>query len=127
MSSLRLSFSHDVVGIRSFSIKADDNVSVNLGGNTSEIIMNGDGTANKHLTRKAWEISDINVAVDLTQGDIEFLQEVQNSRLPATIVYKHNEDVTYSGIGTIVGDLNGTFSDGYVSLTLSGGGVLSKI
>jgi len=127
MSNLRLSFSHDTAGIRSFSVKADDNVSVNVGGSTAELIMNGDGTANKHLTRKAWEISDINVAIELGNGDLEFLQAVQNSRLPASIVYKFNDDITYAGVGTIVGDLSGGFSEGYVSLTLSGGGVLSPI
>lgn len=89
---------------RSFAVVADADVNRKLGGFENNVLSNGDGTARLEKTRVAWSLSGVVVEIDDTQGDHEFLQNLQDSNrfFPATITYVSG--VTYQGEGQLTGE-----------------------
>jgi phosphate-selective porin len=60
---------------RVFSVAADADLTVDIGGYSGETQMNGDGTGRPILTRKAWSITGITININEAQGDHDFLQD----------------------------------------------------
>jgi len=127
MSALRLVINHEEIGMREFTMKADDNPTIDMGGYSAELSMNGDGTANKIRTRKVWEISGINIALTDFTEDVDFIQSVVNSLSFAEILYEHDDGITYRGLGMPTGEIKATINDKYLPLTLSGPGELKPL
>lgn len=65
---------------RRFTCKADDDVNYHLsGGFENEILMQGDGSMQQKKTRVPGAISGININIDDSRDDLEFIEECQNS------------------------------------------------
>jgi len=122
-----LTITHPTLGARSFAIQADQSVTLDLGGYTTERQNNGNGTGHKKMTAKMWEIGGLQAEVNLGDGDLEFLQSLQNDPEDATIVWDHITGIVYRGTGSIEGDLKADTNTGYVALTLSGNGKLEAV
>ncbi|MDR0303274.1 MAG: hypothetical protein LBH98_00655 [Chitinispirillales bacterium] len=127
MSSLFLSVNHPEAGLRSFEIKADSSPTLDLGGFTVERDIAGSGKHVNKRTRKLWQIESVDLFIDVDGGDQEFLQATATSESDSEIVYQHDDGYTYTGVGGITGDIKYNTSDKTVSVSLSGGGMLSKI
>lgn len=65
---------------RRFTCKADDDVTYHLsGGFENEILPQGDGTMQMKKTRVSGAISGININIDDSRDDLEFIEQCQNS------------------------------------------------
>lgn len=64
---------------RRFTCKADDDVTYHLsGGYENEILPQGDGTMQMKKTRVSGAISGININIDDSRDDLEFIEQCQN-------------------------------------------------
>jgi len=126
-TALRLSIDHPTQGLRSFPLPSDDEPTVDVGGFTNEPQYTSEGAQIIVQNVKGWKIESITAIVDAKSGDIEYLQEVINSGIPATITYETIDGITYTGSGTIEGDLKSSLKTQKAPLTISGGGKLKQI
>lgn len=111
---------------RLFRVAADADSNRDLGGFTNEIQPNGDGSARKIMTRKPWMLDGLTVEIDNTNQDLEFLQEVadMNDYVAMTITYV--DGFSYSGRGTVSGDLQAGSNSATADISLSGPGRLEQ-
>jgi len=115
------------IGGRIFHAAADSDSNRKLGGFENEFQANGDGTGRLIKTRVGWMISDLNVEIDDSAGDAEFLQEIaDNNSLDNVIAVTYASGVVYQGKGNIVDNLEISSNAATVSLSLSGPGNLEK-
>lgn len=105
---------------RRFSVAADADSNRKLGGFESELRMNGDGTAQKKMTRVGFKLDGLTLDVIDGRGDQEFLQGIADSpdMEPVTITYVSG--ATYQGVGTITGELAYSSQNGTCGVTLEG-------
>lgn len=86
---------------RLFSVAADADASINVGGRTNEYQANGDGTARKIQTCECWSVSGVSLSIDDSQGDLEFLQDTSDSTDDVVIVFEMASGVRWRGKGGI--------------------------
>lgn len=110
---------------RSFPCKADDEITLDLGGFTNESNQNGNGTGHIKKTRKGWMIESVNV--ELSDGAEEFLQGAANSVDDLIVTVSFINGVSYKGTGQITGDIKNNEGSGYTALTMAGPGSLEKL
>jgi hypothetical protein len=122
-----LTIDHPSLGSRSFGVQADQSITLDLGGFSSERQNNGNGSGHKKMTAKMWEIAGLQIDCNLSDGDLEFLQAIQNNPDDATITWDHITGVVYRGKGSIEGDLKLDTNTGYVATTLTGNGKLEAV
>ena len=125
--TLEVTIAHPVQGSRSFSVQSNQDVLKDLGGYSSERQVNGNLTGHKKLNAKPWKLSALQFEVDPDDGGIEFLQGVQDSPIDATITWSHISGASYTGDGSIEGDLQSNTNSGYVAIEITGNGRLKKI
>lgn len=111
---------------RQFSVPADGDSNTSLGGRSNEVESNGDDTARILQTRGPWMISDVDVAVDDANGDLEFLQATSDAGVFVDMTIKYASGETYQGRGIPTGDLQKASANQTVSLVLKGQGKLTK-
>lgn len=111
---------------RNFSIASDADAGRDLGGFTSEIEMNGDGTGRDVMSRKPWKIDGLTASINDLNGDQEFLQNIADKpgRGPISITYVDGS--VYQGSGRVTGELKFQNGNSTASLELSGAGKLTK-
>lgn len=112
---------------RLFPVAADADISVDLGGFSSEHQANGDGSARDIMTRKVWMLEGIAIEIDHDRGDLEFLQECADDSgavFPITITFSNQ--VTYQGRGKPTGELKASTQSATATVTLSGPGKLEQ-
>jgi len=112
---------------RNFSVTADADASTKLGGFENETQPNGDATARTIKTRVAWSITGLAIAIDHTRGDMEFLQEISDAREEVACSATFASGDTFSGSGTINGELAFSSQSATVEVSLGGSGKLTKI
>ena len=105
MSAVGGSIESIAINNRLFPVAADVDASRDLGGFTSAVESNGNGSARILLTRKPWHISGVTVEVDDVRADHEFLQSVADAKEFVTIIVTLASGLSYQGIGTIVDKL----------------------
>jgi hypothetical protein len=105
---------------RMFVASADGDAPLDLGGNTVEQQMNGDGSDRAIVTRKGWMFGGITLNIDAAKGDLEFLQERQDTGKNFSFTATLASDVTYQGRGKITGDLQASTGNGTASVTFRG-------
>lgn len=107
---------------REFDIKGEDaNVSIDLGGYTTETAINGNGTLYATQRRKKAVVADIPVSLDDERKDIEYLQEKVNDGDPGPLTITLASGVTYSGpLMYLIGELKKMTGDGTATLTFEG-------
>lgn len=110
---------------RSFAVSADADANVMLGGFTNEKRSNGDGTARTIKTRVPWSVTGVDVEIDDSRGDHEFLQDLADSNEDFAVAVVYASGIIYQGVGQIVGDPSKSSSSQSMSLDLSGGGKLT--
>lgn len=111
---------------RLFSVAADADVSTDLGGKTTEVEMNGNGTARYIQTRKQWMLEGITVDINKAKADLEFLQENadgdQGEEVVITIEYA--DGTVRRGKGRVTGDVKEGSASTTATINLGGGGKL---
>ena len=125
--TLELTILHPTVGSRTFAAKAGEDVTMDLGGYTSERMKNGNLSGHKSLTAKPWEIAGISLEALPGDGSLEFLQDVQDSPEDAEIEWTHINGHVYKGTGSLEADVKASTKDGYVPVTLTGDNKLELI
>lgn len=124
--TLELKIISEKLGSKTFAVKGGEDVTHDLGGYTSELLINGNGTGHKKLTTKPWMIEGLQL--DTTnEGSIEFLQSIADNAETDTFVWSGISGDVYKGKGTLTGDLKASKTEGYTTVTLSGVGRLEKI
>ncbi len=123
---LTVKYTHGTVGSREFNIKGGENADQDLGGLSSEVMVNGLGNGHKSLSRKPWSLENVMHEIE-SKGDQEFLQSIQDDPDMCVITWSHIGGDVYKGKGTITGDLKHGLKDGYASLTLQGVGKAEQI
>lgn len=118
------SMSEVIINGRIFSVAADSDASRDLGGYSSEQQPNGNGTTRTILTAKPWKVGGLALDINDDRGDQEFLQDLQDSGLSFGLIFTGASGISYSGKGTISGDLAASSQSATSSLEFSGGGKL---
>lgn len=111
---------------RNFAVAADAESQRKLGGWENEVQANGDGTARIIKTRVPLLISDLQIEIDDSRGDIEFLQELANRKDFFPIAPTYASGVVYQGSAIIIGEMQVSSQSQTASVSLSGPGVLTK-
>lgn len=112
---------------REFACTADNDITRKLGGFENEKMSNGDGTTRTIKTRVPWSLAGCAVEIDNTNGDQEFLSEVQRSSADVDVTVSYTDGTTYAGAGTIVGELAYTNQSASSSFDLGGPGELKQL
>jgi hypothetical protein len=86
---------------RTFSVAQDSGATIDLGGDTNTIEMNGDRTARMVKEVRPFMNESINVAIDHDNDDLQFLTDIQNGFDFVPVSLTLVEGSVYSGEGTI--------------------------
>lgn len=112
---------------RNFKVAADADVTIDPGGDGVEHLPNGDGSARRALTKRPWKITGLELVINHTQGDLEFLQEIMSSTEDVPINITLAGDVTWEGEGGVSGDaLELSTESTTADVELSGPGTLAR-
>lgn len=111
---------------RIFSVASDSDSNRKLGGWENEVQANGDSTARLIKTRVPLSLDGINISIDDTRGDAEYLQELQDSNDFFDIAITYASGVTYQGSAQIVGETQISSQNTTATISLMGPGVLSR-
>ena len=90
---------------RQFSAPTDADYARKLGGFENDLQSNGDGTGRIIKTRVPGLLSGIVVAIDDSQSDQEFLQQIADSNILSQVVVEFADGEVYTGQGIIIGEL----------------------
>ena len=113
------------VDSRGFAVAADCDVKLQLGGYKKTAHRNGNGTTRYTGEQVPWSLTDIDVAVELDNDDLAFLQRTANNfnTVPCTITLV--DGATYQGEGTVTGDVEFSTAKATAKLSLTGTGELT--
>lgn len=109
---------------RIFPVASDAEANKSLGGFQNEVQSNGDGTARKIMTRVPWMIDGLQVEINNTKGDHEFLQEVANRQDFVSMELELADGTIYAGSGTIVDEIQASSQNTTATIKVSGPGNL---
>lgn len=124
MSAIGGSIESISVDGRIFAVAADADATIKLGGKENEIQPNGNATARKIQTRVAWSVTGLSVSIDDSLGDLEYLQAIADGEGNVPIAITMASGTTYSGTGTIVGELAQSSQNATAAVDFSGPGNL---
>lgn len=106
---------------KEFDIKGEDsNVSLDIGGYTTESSISGNGTFLSTKRRKKAVLSDVVISLDDTRKDLEFLQEKINTASIGPLTITLASGVTYQGSMALTGELKKSTGDGTATVTFEG-------
>lgn len=109
-----------------FSVPEDAEGNRQLGGDTNEIQMNGDGTGRLIKTRMRWEIAGLTISIDDDLGDQELIQTLADRKTGFPIECELAGGAVYQGFGQITGELAFSTKNTTMPVTLGGAGKLTK-
>src|SRR6056297_2520742 len=90
---------------RGFKVAHDGSGDKDIGGRNNEIQMNGDGSTRTIQTVMPGSINDLQIDIDDSLGDQEFLQELADSGVAVPVVATYADNVSYTGDLIITGEL----------------------
>ena len=105
---------------RQFSVTADADIAMKLGGFENELQMNGDGTERQIKTRVPSQLGDVTVSIDDVNGDLEFLQSIADSNELVDGAIELASGAIWVGRLTITGELIKQTNATTASFTLQG-------
>lgn len=111
---------------RNFAVDAEADLTMDLGGFSNEKKPNGNKSSRTIKMRKLWSIEGLAIAIDFDQGDLEFLQEIADKSEDVAIAVTLVANVTYSGTGTITGDIKVSTQNATATISVGGHGELRK-
>lgn len=131
MSAIGGSVRNISIAGRSFTLAADADVELDIGGFSNELQANGDGTVRVIKTRKPWGASGMPVSIDPARNDLEFLQGCADGKdagedglYDMTVTLVNN--VTYQGRGIVADDLKFSTQNSTAEITVSGSDALTQ-
>jgi hypothetical protein len=97
-----------------------------LGGASNEVQMNGNGTGRLVKTVVGWSIDGLQIEINDSRADHEYLQEIANGHdfIPITITFASG--VCYQGTGIIVDDIGASSQSATATIKLAGPGSLTQ-
>lgn len=110
---------------RIFPVAADAEANKKLGGFENEVQANGDGTARKIMTRVPWMIDGLQIEINDTRADQEFLQEIADEQDFVSITIELASGTVYEGTGTITDEIQASSQNATASIKVGGPGKLS--
>lgn len=110
---------------QTFSVAADADVQMKLGGFENEVQPNGDGTARQIKTRIPWSLADLTLSIDPEGGDLEFIQKLADGQVffPCTIT--EVSGAIWQGNGQVTGEVQRSLQATTAGLSLMGTGTLT--
>lgn len=90
---------------RQFSVPADSDYSMKIGGFENEVLANGDQSARLIKTRVPLSITGITLAIDDSLQDLEFLQDLANAKVLFDMVVELASGAFWTGRAQITGEL----------------------
>ena len=111
---------------REFPVAADAEAQRKIGGWENEILSNGDGTARLIKTRKPWGLDGLVVEIDDDRGDQEFLQDLADQNDFFAVGLTYASGAVWQGSGQIVDELQMSSQSSTATVSMMGGGKLTK-
>lgn len=111
---------------RPFKVVTDGPGSKNIGGRNNEVQMNGDGSYRIIQSVVPGAFADIQIEIDDSRNDQEFLQGIADDGLAISCVATYASNISFAGKLTITGEITADESTGIASLSFMGG-ILTQI
>lgn len=111
---------------RNFSVAADTEAQIKLGGFENEIQANGDGTTRTIKTRVVWMVDGLSLNIDLDAGDLEFLQDLTDNTVLFPIAITYASGTVHQGTGQITGETQYSSQNTVATVSLQGFGRLTR-
>lgn len=111
---------------RLFPVASDADSARKLGGDENEVQPNGDKSARIIKTAAAWSLTGLQLEVDESRADQQFLQEIADGNDYVAIAITYASEVTYQGSGTITDALEFSSQTSTASVSFMGIGVLTQ-
>ena len=105
---------------RTFSVAEDADVTLDLGGFSNEVQMNGNGTSRVIKTRKPGMLESVTVAIDKDNEDQEFLQDIADGSDLVDVSITFCDGNIYYGQSIITGDLKSSSKNATAEIQFSG-------
>lgn len=106
---------------RTFKVAHDGSGNKVTGGRNNEVAMNGDGSFRTIQTVMPGSFSDIQVEIDASKNDQEFLQDLANAGLAVPVVTTYADNISYTGDVVLTGELQVDQNTGLMPLAFQGG------
>lgn len=111
---------------RIFPVAADAEANLKLGGFENEVQANGDGSARLIKTRVPWSTDGLQVEINSTKADHEFLKEIADGQEFVAITIELASGIVYQGEGQIVDEVTSSSQSATSTITLMGPGPLTQ-
>ena len=111
---------------RPMSVAEDSEVTIQLGGDNNDVLMNGDGTGRLIKTLMPWTADGITIKNDHEKEDHEFVQNSANRRTFGAITIGLASGAVLQGDGQIVGEIAASSKNATVAFSLKGTGSLTQ-
>lgn len=115
-----------VLNGRRFSVTSDADSTRDVGGFSNANENNGDGTSRLIKTRVSWEIDGLNLSIDDSLGDQEFLQNLADANTYFTCLISYASGISFEGQGQIMDGVKVSSNTTSVAIKLGGNGVLTR-
>lgn len=110
---------------RNFAVAGDAEAQRKLGGFENESQANGDGTARLVKTRVTLMIDGLQVEIDDSRGDHEFLQDLANANDYFTFAITYASGATWQGLGQL-GEVQASSQSATATISITGPGRLTQ-
>jgi len=113
------------IAARNFAVASDADVKLNLGAMKPTAHRNGNGSTRYTYERQSWSLSELEVSIDASGDQLQFLQDIANSLEPVDCTITLADDTIYQGVGRPdLGDYS--TAKATISLALVGSGQLTR-
>jgi len=111
---------------RLYSVAADSDAAMSLGGDTNEVQANGDGTARLLKTKTVWSVTGLSLMNNHEERTHEALQANANRNVfvPCTVALASG--TIYRGTGQVADTIEGSSASATISVSLMGQGQLEQ-
>lgn len=110
---------------REFAVASDAEANRKLGGFENEVQANGNGTARIVKTRMPWALDGVQIEIDDSRGDQEFLQGIADRNVFVDVAITFASGLVYQGQGMITGELQASSQNATASISLGGPGQMT--
>ena len=106
---------------RAFKVAHDGSGNKAMGGRNNEISMNADKSFRVLQTVMPGSFNDLQIEIDDSRGDQEFLQGLADAGLPVPVVATYAANISYTGDVVIAGEIQKDENTGLIGLSFQGG------
>jgi hypothetical protein len=105
---------------KTFDIAADANPTVMTGGFENEAAITGNGNLHVNRNRKLAGFEGLDISIDPSRGDFEYLQQLADNGEPVNVVLTLASGKSYGGFLSVDSTLEYAGGDGTASLSMHG-------